>query len=234
MIALSGVWKGYGSLSVLKDVSIDLRQGQVHMLLGENGAGSRRLSACWSEPMRPTPARFLRPAEARRAGINAVMQDFSLAPSMTVAENYFLGREETRGVFLRKREMRSHVINVLAELGVNLDVDARVETLSRPEQQLLEGCVRALGGKPRRHNPGRADGDAGARRNRNPFRRIPPRTPRRRLGHSLHHASARRRVALVCASSLDRRCFKSAVEVRASVHRRSSPRASSFQIQVKS
>ncbi len=147
VIALSGVWKGYGSLSVLKDVSIDLRQGQVHMLLGENGAGKSTLVGLRVGAQAAAAGSLLRPGEARRAGINAVMQDFSLAPSMTVAENYFLGREETRGVFLRKREMRSHVINVLAELGVNLDVDARVETLSRPEQQLLE-IVRALGGKP--------------------------------------------------------------------------------------
>lgn len=156
VIALSGAWKGYGSLSVLKDVSIDLRQGQVHMLLGENGAGKSTLVGllvgahapdAGSLYLRGKKIASLRPAEARRAGVNAVMQDFSLAPSMTVAENYFLGREETGGVFLRKREMRSHVVDVFAELGVRLDVDARVETLSRPEQQLLE-IVRALGGKP--------------------------------------------------------------------------------------
>ena len=122
MIALSGVWKGYGSLSVLKDVSIDLRQGQVHMLLGENGAGKSTLVGllvgahapdAGSLYLRGRKIAGLRPAEARRAGINAVMQDFSLAPSMTVAENYFLGREETRGVLLRKHEMRSHVIRCL-------------------------------------------------------------------------------------------------------------------------
>jgi ribose transport system ATP-binding protein len=156
VIALAGVWKSYGSLSVLKDVSIDLRQGQVHMLLGENGAGKSTLvglmvgahaADAGSLYLRGKKIVGLKPAEARRAGINAVMQDFSLAPSMTVAENYFLGREETRGVFLRKREMRSHVAGVFADLNVRLDVDAQVEKLSRPEQQLLE-ILRALGGKP--------------------------------------------------------------------------------------
>jgi ribose transport system ATP-binding protein len=156
VIALSGVWKSYGSLSVLKDVSIDLRQGQVHMLLGENGAGKSTLVGllvgahapdAGSVYLRGKKIAGLKPAEARRAGINAVMQDFSLAPSMTVAENYFLGREDTQGIFLREREMRSHVADVFAKLNVKLDVDARVEKLSRPEQQLLE-IVRALGGKP--------------------------------------------------------------------------------------
>ena len=75
------------------------------------------------------------------------MQDFSLAPAMTVAENYFLGREETRGPFLRKSEMRAAARAAIQSLGVSIDVDTPVSDLSRPEQQLLE-IVRALGGRP--------------------------------------------------------------------------------------
>ena len=52
VIALSGVWKSYGSFSVLKDVSIDLRRGQVHMLLGGKTAPASQLwLACWSGHM---------------------------------------------------------------------------------------------------------------------------------------------------------------------------------------
>lgn len=156
VLALSGVWKGYGGQPVLKDVSIDLRGGQVHMLLGENGAGKSTLVGlligahapnAGTLYLRRRPVDGLTPFAARQQGINAVLQDFSLAPAMTVAENYFLGREETRGGLLRKSEMRAAARRAIADLGITLDVDARVETLGRPEQQLLE-IVRALGGRP--------------------------------------------------------------------------------------
>ncbi len=125
------------------------------MLLGENGAGKSTLVNVLVGALAPDSGTLFvrgkavshfRPMEARRAGINAVMQDFSLAPAMTVAENYFLGREETHAFLLKKKEMRRHVAKVFSELGVKIDVDAKVEKLSRPEQQLLE-IVRALGGQ---------------------------------------------------------------------------------------
>jgi ribose transport system ATP-binding protein len=156
ILALSNVWKGYGGQPVLKDVSIDLRGGQVHMLLGENGAGKSTLVGLLIGAhapdsgvvsLRGRPVEGYTPFEARRQGVNAVLQDFSLAPSLTVAENYFLGREQTRSGLLRKDAMRRETAQALAKLGIRLDVDAPVETLGRPHQQLLE-IARALGGKP--------------------------------------------------------------------------------------
>ena len=116
VVSLKGIWKSFGGLSVLKDVSIELRRGEVHVLLGENGAGKSTLVNVMIGAHAPDrgevrlhakPVVDLNPFVARQLGVNAVMQDFSLAPAMTVAENYFLGREETRGPFLRKSEMRS-------------------------------------------------------------------------------------------------------------------------------
>src|SRR5580704_3907784 len=156
ILALSNVWKGYGGQPVLKDVSIDLCGGQVHMLLGENGAGKSTLVGLLIGAhapdsglvsLRGRPVEGYTPFEARRQGVNAVLQDFSLAPSLTVAENYCLGREETHGGLLRKEAMRRETALALDKLGIQLDVDATVETLGRPQQQLLE-IARALGGKP--------------------------------------------------------------------------------------
>jgi len=156
VISVSNVWKSYGSLSVLKDVSIDLLRGEVHMLLGENGAGKSTLVGLMIGAHGPDkgqvslhgkPVADLTPHQARRLGVNAVLQDFSLAPAMTVAENYFLGRESTSGLVLRKKDMREATRRAIAVFGVTLDVDARVSDLSRPEQQLLE-IIRALGGRP--------------------------------------------------------------------------------------
>jgi ribose transport system ATP-binding protein len=156
VVSLRGIWKSFGGLSVLKDVSIELRRGEIHVLLGENGAGKSTLVNVMIGAHAPDRGEVrlhaklvddFNPFLARQLGVNAVMQDFSLAPAMTVAENYFLGREETRGPFLRKGEMRAAAHAAIQSLGVAIDVDTPVSDLSRPEQQLLE-IIRALGGRP--------------------------------------------------------------------------------------
>ncbi len=154
--SLSGASKFYGSYAALKDVGIVLRAGEVHMLLGENGAGKSTLVSLLTgtnrldegeRVLRGQPRPNLTPLEARECGVNTVLQDFGLAPSLTAAENYALGREKTRGGFLDKAAMREEMVQSMRRLGVSIDPDARVDTLTRAEQQLLE-IVRALGGKP--------------------------------------------------------------------------------------
>jgi ribose transport system ATP-binding protein len=156
VVSLRGVSKSFGSIDALKDVSLDIRRGEVHILLGENGAGKSTLVNVILGALTPDSGvleinglqtAHQTPAEAREQGINAVLQDFSLAPSLKVYENLFLGREITRKGLLRRAEMRRQAIQDLAQLGVAFDVDMPVAGLSRPEQQVVE-IVRALGGKP--------------------------------------------------------------------------------------
>ena len=156
VVSLREVSKSFGSVDALKGVSLDIRSGEVHILLGENGAGKSTLVNIILGALMPDSGVLeingLRtthqtPAQAREQGINAVLQDFSLAPSLKVYENLFLGREITQKGLLRKAEMRRQAIEDLAQLGVAIDVDMPVARLSRPEQQVVE-IVRALGGKP--------------------------------------------------------------------------------------
>lgn len=153
---LSGASKFYGDYAALKGVDLALHGGEVHMLLGENGAGKSTLVSLLTGTnrldegtrfLKGRPCPDLTPFEARETGINTVLQDFSLAPSLTVAENYALGREITKHGFLSKSQMRLEAVAAMTRLGVSLDPDARVGSLTRAEQQLLE-IVRALGGKP--------------------------------------------------------------------------------------
>lgn len=156
IISLKGASKYYGSFSALEDVSIELIAGEVHMLLGENGAGKSTLVSLLTGVSAPNKGeRKLRgvgvpqltPAEARNAGINAVMQDFSLAPSLTIEENFSLGREPTSMGLISRKKAREDLERISGRLGLSFDPNKRVSSLSRAEQQLLE-IVRAVGGKP--------------------------------------------------------------------------------------
>ncbi|WP_342641404.1 sugar ABC transporter ATP-binding protein [Rhodoligotrophos ferricapiens] len=156
LISLSHASKFYGSFAALKDVSLALRRGEVHMLLGENGAGKSTLVSLLTgvnrldegeRKLNGVPAPYMTPAEARASGINAVLQDFSLAPAMTVEENYGLGREPVRGGLVDRKRLRAETMDALAKLNLHFRPTARVDSLARAEQQLLE-IARALGGRP--------------------------------------------------------------------------------------
>ena len=156
VISLRDVFKTFGSVDALKGVSLDIHKGEVHVLLGENGAGKSTLVNVILGAVAPDAGTLeingqrtahQTPANAREQGINAVLQDFSLAPSLKVYENIFLGREITRKGLLHKSEMRRQATTDLELLGVAIDVDLPVGALGRPEQQVVE-IVRALGGKP--------------------------------------------------------------------------------------
>jgi ABC-type sugar transport system ATPase subunit len=149
-------WKFYGDFAALKGVSLTLYRGEVHMLMGENGAGKSTLVSLLTGTnlpdrgyleIRGRAVQDYTPLKARAEGMNVVLQDFSLAPALTVAENYFLGREIVRGGLIDRAEMRRRTADAVARLGVPLDPDAKVATLSRAEQQALE-IVRAIGGTP--------------------------------------------------------------------------------------
>ena len=106
LIALENVSKYFGTVIALKDVSFDLRQGEVHCLLGDNGAGKSTLIKVLSGVHRPDGGTisvggekrsFASPRETLDRGIATVYQDLALVPLMSVARNFFLGREPVGG-----------------------------------------------------------------------------------------------------------------------------------------
>ena len=139
--------KFYPGVRALDDVDFDLRAGEVHILFGENGAGKSTLISLLAGAITPTAGSISvgghkvtlsSVREARRLGISAVFQEFSLVPTLTVAQNLFLGDEPTRGVWLDRRVMRELAKRALAELGFEIDPDVLVASLSRAEQQMIE------------------------------------------------------------------------------------------------
>jgi len=147
LLKAHGITKDFPGVRALDDVRFELRAGEVHILFGENGAGKSTLIKILSGSylpdrgeirLRGQSAVFRNPYEARRLGLSAVYQEFSLVPQLTVLENLFLGSELARWGFLSKAEMAAKAEKSLADLGFHLDLSARVGDLNRAERQMTE------------------------------------------------------------------------------------------------
>jgi len=153
LLEMRGIGKSFPGVRALDGVNFDLRAGEVHVLLGENGAGKSTLMKILSGAYRcdegelqleGRPVRLHSPAQARALGINTIYQECSLVPHLPVFANIFLGRERCyAGGILKRGEMRRAAATILSELGIQLEVEARVSRLSVAQQQMVE-IARAL------------------------------------------------------------------------------------------
>ena len=146
--------KSYGGSPVLTDVNFTLRSGEVHVLLGENGAGKSTFTKILSGVTPPdsgtmllggVPVTFPTPAHAQNAGIALMHQEPLVFPELTVAENIFLGRQPVRGLLsaVDWREMNRQAEALIGTLGITLDCRARMQGRSVAAQQMTE-VARAL------------------------------------------------------------------------------------------
>ena len=148
LIEMQAISKSFGPASVLRDVTLRLRPGSVHALMGENGAGKSTLMKILAGVHRSDAGQILKegrplhlpsPRAALAAGISTVFQELSLLPNLTIAENMFLGREPlTATGALDRARMRTETAAALAELDLKLDPDQLVSTLSIAERQFVE------------------------------------------------------------------------------------------------
>jgi simple sugar transport system ATP-binding protein len=152
LLALRGVGKKFPGVTALDGVDFTVRAGEIHALLGENGAGKSTLikvltgvheADAGEIRLNGTPIRPASPADAERAGISTVYQEVNLVPSLSVAENLVLGRQPGRGGFVNWSAARRRARAALARLGLELDVDTELGTLSVAVQQLV-ALARAL------------------------------------------------------------------------------------------
>ena len=150
LVELKSVSKFFGTVIALKDVSFDVQPGEVHCLLGDNGAGKSTLIKTLSGVYTPDegeilvegkPARFGSPKETLDAGIATVYQDLALVPLMSVARNFFLGREPQKGWGIKQLDIAKANETARRELQ-SMGIDIRspeqpVGTLSGGERQCL-------------------------------------------------------------------------------------------------
>ncbi len=158
LLQLTRVAKSFGAVRALREVSFDLRPGEVHALLGENGAGKSTLIKIISGAHGPDSGfieiagrriRRLTPSGARKLGIACIYQQPALCPNLTVAENIALRLRSLRPLArVDRRAQRRQAARLLERLGAALCPDAEARALSMPQQQLVEIAC-ALGANAR-------------------------------------------------------------------------------------
>jgi ribose transport system ATP-binding protein len=142
------IFKAFPGVQALDDVSMSVYAGEVHALLGENGSGKSTLAKCLAGVHQAESGQILykgdlvtfrSPMEAMAHGVATIYQEFSLVPSLTVAENIFLGRyPRNASGMIDWPEIREGTQQVLQQFSLTMDPDAVVKTLSVAEQQLVE------------------------------------------------------------------------------------------------
>ncbi|QPC91532.1 sugar ABC transporter ATP-binding protein [Mesorhizobium sp. INR15] len=144
--------KQYGPVTVLSDVVLDIFPGEIHAIIGENGAGKStfmRLLSGYVEPTSGTLSMagrqmtFSKPDQAQDAGIALVHQEILLAEALTVTDNLFLGRELSRGPIVDDRTMRRLAAEKLAQIGCYVSPTALVRDISLADRQMVQ-IARAL------------------------------------------------------------------------------------------
>ncbi|MCP4630235.1 MAG: sugar ABC transporter ATP-binding protein [bacterium] len=147
LLLLENISKQFPGVSALNKVDFDLREGEVHVLFGENGAGKSTLINIVAGALRPTTGRIIFRGQeihfpnvhsARKMGVHAVFQEFSLIPQLNVTQNLFLGVEKGRYGLLDKKIMHQQAQEILDRLGFELDPRKKIIYLTRAEQQMVE------------------------------------------------------------------------------------------------
>ncbi len=152
ILALENVSKRFGSVLALQNITMRLREGEVHCLLGDNGAGKSTLIKTLAGVHKPTEGQYLvdgkpvvfnSPSEALDMGVATVYQDLALVPLLSVARNFFMGREPMKKLlgFVPVMDIDYAAATArakLAEMGIMVrDPHQAIGTMSGGEKQCL-------------------------------------------------------------------------------------------------
>ena len=149
ILKIEGISKSFPGVKALDSVSFQIERGTIHALVGENGAGKSTLIKILAGIYHAEEGKvllygncvgFRTPHESRMAGIAVVHQEVKLAEPLSVTENLFVGNLIMRGHLVDWKEMRRRAAETIQNLGVEIDVDAPVESLTVAKKQIVEIC----------------------------------------------------------------------------------------------
>ncbi len=147
LFRMEGISKSFPSVKALDKVSLNVYKGEVLGLVGENGAGKSTLMKILSGVHRADEGEIYiegqkvqidSVSKAHELGISIIMQELNLCGHLSVADNIFIGRAHTKGLFIDDKKMHQEAKKILDGLGIDLDTYAQVDSLSVAQQQMVE------------------------------------------------------------------------------------------------
>lgn len=145
-LVMAGISKAFLGVVALDSAALQVMPGEVHAVIGQNGAGKSTLMKilngvyrrdAGSVLLQGEPVNFHSPQAAQAAGVSTIYQEINLVPYRSVAENIFMGREPTRWGLLDTARMNREASEILARLGVQVDVRQPLSTLNIALQQMV-------------------------------------------------------------------------------------------------
>lgn len=148
ILQMKDIDKRFSGVHALKSVSLELREGEVHALMGENGAGKSTLMKvlCGIHKrdggeivLFDKPVNFSTIKESQDAGIGIIHQELNMMNHLTVAQNIYIGREPMiNGIYIDDKKMEEDAKKLFDRIGVNIDPSAILGSLTVGKQQMVE------------------------------------------------------------------------------------------------
>ena len=147
ILCLSHITKRYPGVTALEDVSLEVREGEIHALVGENGAGKSTLIKTCTGAVIPDEGQIIAGGEAysamspklaEKVGIAVIYQELNSVGDLTAAENVFLGNEIRKGIITDKKAMNREAEKIFKQLHVEIDPNVLVKDLSVGYRQIVE------------------------------------------------------------------------------------------------
>ncbi len=148
ILEMKGIDKRFSGVHALKSVNLDLKEGEVHALMGENGAGKSTLMKVLCGIYQRNagemilfgkPVNFSNIKDSQKAGISIIHQELNMMNHLTVAQNIYIGREPmVNGIYIDDKKMEEDARRLFEKIGVNIDPSAKVGSLTVGKQQMVE------------------------------------------------------------------------------------------------
>ena len=147
ILSVTNLSKSFAGVRALNNVHLNVQKGEVHALMGENGAGKSTFMKILIGLLTPDSGEILfdgaalktsNVGEVLKRGISMIHQELLTVPELTVAQNIFLGREPKRWGFINEKKLNKQATELLAHLGLNIRPDVRMKHLSVAEMQLVD------------------------------------------------------------------------------------------------
>lgn len=147
ILKLNHISKLYPGVVALDDLNIEFKEGEIHAMVGENGAGKSTMIKTISGAVQPTRGTIeinnhtyeqMTPTLSRQNGIAVIYQEFTLIPVLSASENIFLGEFIMKGMVLDRKEMDKKAEELFNRLHVDIDPSTKVADLTTGYQQIVE------------------------------------------------------------------------------------------------